>query len=122
MAVREFGLVFLQVAAVRKKQAAKFPGRLRAVDRPSKTLLDQQRRKAAVVDVGMCKHDRLKTRGVDRQRQPVALPEPLVSPEQAAVDQHTLVVPPHQIFRSGDSARRPRELERRRLHLASRGW
>ena len=107
------GFLFLQVRAVGQQQLAEFARGLGTQDLAREALLDQGRKIAGVVQMGMGEQHRIDRGRLDGKLRPVALAQLLVALEQAAIDQDALASGLDQVTRTGDGAGGTEKLQRR---------
>ena len=107
------GVFFLQMCGVGQHQRAQLPRTRRTENPPLEALRDEPGQIAAVVEMGVCQHDRVDFGRVDRQRRPIAKAEVFQALKQSAVDEHSMVAEIEQVLRSSDCARRTEERESR---------
>jgi hypothetical protein len=84
---------------------AQLDGRLGGEDRSTKTLLDEQRQAAGVVDVGVAENDVVELFGVEGEGLPVSSVPLLAALDQPAVEEDALTVELDQMTRPGNFAR-----------------
>ncbi len=113
LAVGALRVFFLDPRGVSQHDARQVGGRGRAEDPAAKTLPDQPRQVAGVIEVGMRQHDGRDLRRAQGQRLPVALAEILQSLKQPTVDEQPAAADLEQVFRAGD---RPRRAEKCQCH------
>ena len=107
------GLLFLEVARVRKHDSREVRGPPRRGDSPPEAVLDEPGQVADVVDVGVSQGDGVDPRGIDGQRVPVPEAQVLQSLVEPAVDEEPAPVHLDQELRAGDRPRRAQAVDRR---------
>ena len=105
------GLFFLEVRRIGQHDRAQVARARRAEDPAAKSLRDEPREVAAVIEVGMRQHHGVDARGVDRKRRPVPLPQLLEPLKQPAVHEHAMAAEIDQMLRAGDRTRRAQKRE-----------
>ena len=111
MAIGVPGLVLLQVRAVAQQDLAQLRGGLGGVNRSAKSVANQRRQVAAVIEVRVAEHDRMHACRGNRELRAVAQSQLLVALEQAAVEKHPPLAGIEQVARTGDGAGGPGEGE-----------
>ena len=104
MAVRVGRVLFLDASGIRQHDAAQILRAGGAEHPPGKTLHDNARQVADVIEVRMRQHDRVERRGRDRQVPPVQLAQLLEPLEQPRIEEHPGLAGIEQILRAGDGA------------------
>ena len=107
------GVLFLEVAGVRKHDSREVRGPSRRGDSPPEAVLDEPGQVADMVDVGVGQRDGVDPRGVDGQRIPVPEAQVLQSLVEPAVDEEPASVHLDQELRAGDRPRRAQAVDRR---------
>ena len=99
---------FLQVAGIRKQDAAQIDGRLRGVDRAAVAFLHQSRNPTTVIEMRVRQNHRIDFIRWNGRLLPIPFAPLLLSLEESAVDQHletrsscAVVVRVNQMFRTG---------------------
>ena len=111
--VRELRVFFLQVRGVRQDELAQIVRAARAIHRPLKTLRNEPRQPATVVDVRVREDDDVDGFGRNRQRRPVAEAKLLQALKQPAVEQDPPAVNFEEVLGAGDRARSSKKTQRR---------
>src|SRR3569832_2205912 len=111
--IGSFRCALLQVAGVRKHDAAQIARGAGAVNPPLETVLNEKGQIAGVIDVCMCQHHRVEGIDVERQRLPVAQSQLLEALKEPAVDQNSVLTGVQQLLGAGDCACRAQERELR---------
>ncbi len=102
LAVFALHLRLLDIGAVSQHDLAEVFGRRSGVDGAAEAFLEQFGKQTAVVDMGVCKHDRVDIGRVKGKLPVVSLLQSLAALIQAAVDENPLVCHCNQKCRSGD--------------------
>ncbi len=104
VAICEFRIFFLQVTGIRQQDFTEIRSRAGAEGRPGKTLLDQQRKVAGVIEMGVREQNRIDPMGIDREAIPIAQPQRLEALKQAAIDQQSMVGTLNEVLGAGNGS------------------
>jgi hypothetical protein len=111
--VRARGVLFLDVRGVEQEDPGEVGGSRRAEDRPAKSVSDEQRQIARVIEVGVAQDDGIDAGRIEPWRRPVPTPQLLQALKEAAVEQHPTATRPEEEPGAGHGSRRAEELKRR---------
>jgi len=110
-AIGIFGLLLLQARTVREQDAAQLERRPGTPDLSGEAVANEQRKIAAVIDVGVREDHPVQRVRIDGQRRPVAQPQLLVALKQSAIDEYLVKAAAQQILGAGNGAGAAEELE-----------
>ncbi len=104
MAICEFRILFLQVAGIRQQDFTEIRCRTRTEDWPCKTLLDQQRQVAGMVEMGVREKNRLDPMRINREAIPIAQAQCLEALKQPAIDQKSMAGILNEVLGAGNGS------------------
>lgn len=110
LAVRSFGVFFLQLRRIGQEDFHQVGGGLRAVDAAAEAEFHQHGQVAGVVDVRMTNDDRGDLARIEIGLQPVTQPEFLDALEEAGIKKDLLSPIADEVLRAGDSSGSTEEL------------
>jgi hypothetical protein len=113
-AVQPFGVLLLDVRGVEEHRAAQISGRGRGVDRPLEPASNQERDRAAMIDVGVGEDQRVDRSRMERERPISGLGLGAAPLEEPAVEQHGAVAAREEMLRPGHGPRRAPERDAHR--------
>jgi len=102
--IGEFRILFLQVTGIRQQDFTEIRCRARTEGWSRKTLPDQQRKVAGVIEMSMREQNRIDPMGVNREAIPIAQAQRLEALEQAAIDQESVVSTLDEVLGAGNGS------------------
>ena len=111
MAIRELGILFLEVSGIGQKDFTKIGSCFGTEDAPCEPLFDQQGEVARVIDMRVRQDNGFDTAWLDRKWLPVLQPQCLEALKQPAVDENAMRPVFDKVLRSGNRTGASQECE-----------
>jgi hypothetical protein len=107
--VRKFGILFLQITTIGEQYFAKITRRFGTDHVAPKSVLDQERQVARMIEVSVRQHDRLNRCRIYGQGLPIAQAKILETLKKPAIHENSGTTRVDQVFRTGDGPHAAKE-------------